>query len=230
MSSIFGHVDLHLLNQHWTLLPEKAILWKNASTLLLSDLHLAKDSHFRKHGFAVPPQMSGQTLSRLSTLLDTLKPERLLLLGDLFHSEANSGLDLFSKWRQDFRSLSMVLVAGNHDILDRQWYHDQHLEVHDVLQEGPFTFQHEPQEDAASYQVCGHLHPAVRISGNARQSLRFPCFWIGQHQTVLPSFGEFTGSKTIRFKKADRVVAIAEGELFLVNGGLNSATGLPGSE
>ena len=39
----------------------------------------------------------------------------------------------------------------------------------------------------------GHLHPACRIHGRGRDSLRLPCFVSDGRQVILPAFGEFTG-------------------------------------
>jgi metallophosphoesterase superfamily enzyme len=50
------------------------------------------------------------------------------------------------------------------------------------------------------------LHPAIRLSGKAKQQLRLPGWWFrSEHQTlVMPNFGTFTGSSTVDVKPADQ--------------------------
>ncbi|MFN9801977.1 MAG: DEAD/DEAH box helicase, partial [Bacteroidota bacterium] len=57
------------------------------------------------------------------------------------------------------------------------------------------------------------LHPAVRMVGPARQSLRLPCFWLGENQSILPAFGEFTGHVLVRPVPGDRIYVVAENEV-----------------
>ncbi|HBS77960.1 MAG TPA: DEAD/DEAH box helicase, partial [Pseudomonas sp.] len=58
---------------------------------------------------------------------------------------------------------------------------------------GPFALQHEPEPHATHHVLAGHLHPAFRLHGRGRQSLRLPCFCIGARLSLLPAFGSFTG-------------------------------------
>ena len=43
------------------------------------------------------------------------------------------------------------------------------------------------------FVLGGHLHPACRIHGRGRDSLRLPCFVSDERQVILPAFDEFTG-------------------------------------
>ena len=45
--------------------------------------------------------------------------------------------------------------------------------------------------------LAGHLHPVVRLNGPGRDSLRTPCFVVGERQIVLPAFGEFVGGSLV---------------------------------
>ena len=64
----------------------------------------------------------------------------------------------------------------------------------------PFALVHEPKPVRGGYALAGHIHPAVRLSGGAGESLRLPCFWFGPRVGVLPSFGAFTGSAVVRLR------------------------------
>ena len=71
-----------------------------------------------------------------------------------------------------------------------------------------------PEIENGDINFFGHLHPAVRLSGTAKQSLRLPCFWLGENFMVMPAFGRFTGAKSIRPEKTDTIYAIGDGEIF----------------
>ena len=202
----------------WQLLPDKAVFWKRQRLLFLSDLHLAKDMHFRKNGIAVPTGMTGKTLKRLGNLIHQYQPERILLLGDLFHSERNNAVEEFATWKKSGTAIKFQLVDGNHDILPESDYKLMGIELlGSEYSIGPFSFRHEPPDNTnLSFTVCGHLHPAARLTGIGKQSLRFPCFWQTSKMFVLPAFGEFTGGKTIHPAADDSVYAIAEGDLYKV--------------
>lgn len=199
------------LEQDFQLLPEHAILWKNTDTLMVSDLHIGKGGHFRKNGVAMPVEVNLENLWKLSGLLMDHKPNRLLLLGDLFHSSFNKEWSQFADMLANFPSLEIILVRGNHDVLPEHHFTKAGIVVVDELEEGPFIFSHEPLEKWDGYNLCGHVHPAVRLKGGGRQQLRVPCFYFGEKQGMLPSFGYFTGSHVIRPKKKDQVFVSAEG-------------------
>jgi len=63
--------------------------------------------------------------------------------------------------------------------------------------------------------LAGHIHPAVRLSGDG-DSVRLPCFWFSPRVGVLPAFGAFTGSATVRPREGDQVFVIADGEIIAV--------------
>ncbi|MCU0336216.1 MAG: ligase-associated DNA damage response endonuclease PdeM [Chitinophagaceae bacterium] len=189
---------------------ERVLYWEETQTLIASDLHLGKTGHFRKHGIAVPQEVLKQDLLRLFALLQHFRPQRLLVVGDFFHSHANKELDWFSRWRADLHWLHILLVRGNHDVLSPAWYQQNNIEVAQHLQEQGLHFWHEPDASLQAPTICGHIHPGIRISGGGRQSLRLPCFYFAPQLCILPAFGVFTGTHPLQPKKADLVFAIAD--------------------
>lgn len=196
------------------------IFWENLNTLLLADLHIGKSGHFRKAGIAIPQSVYKDDLHRLLSQVLFFKAEKLIVVGDLSHSRANRELELFHKWRHDFSSLEIHLTKGNHDVLDEQWYRETEIQVHDSLQIGNFCFVHDPADvkEDGMYYFSGHVHPAVILRGKARQSLRFPCFYFGEQQAVLPAFSRFTGSYTVKPGAGEKAVAIVDNELISFEG------------
>ena len=212
---------LHTIHKHsFWVSPDRSLYWEEENCLVVSDLHLGKTGHFRKSGIAVPQSMYKADLQRLMAQLYFYKCDRLVIVGDLTHSDLNSELDLFLKWRNDFSSLQIDLVKGNHDILDKDWYKDANIHVHELqLAIHDFLFIHDlkalKKTDHASYQYTftGHVHPGVLVKGGAKQSLRFPCFYFAKDHCVLPAFSRFTGTYTVEPLKDETVYAIVENKL-----------------
>lgn len=174
-------VSFKLLNQDLLLLPQKAIYWHQEQALIVADVHLGKVGHFRKAGIAVPRDMEQDDLAMLSDLIDEHKPKKIIFLGDLFHSDLNTDWEWFVLWRKHFPKLELILIRGNHDIINDQLYIDLNVALHDELLIDPFLMLHHPLNDealinAAGYVLCGHIHPGVSLSGKARQHITLPCF------------------------------------------------------
>ena len=54
------------------------------------------------------------------------------------------------------------------------------------------------------FNICGHIHPVVKIPDGRNTSLRLPCYHLRENILTLPSFGSFTGGHVIKPNKADR--------------------------
>lgn len=188
------------------LLPERVIFWKKQEALIVSDLHLGKAGHFRKHGIPVSREIHFTDLKILESLIKSHNPVEVILLGDLFHSFKNNEWDDFLRFIAVFDFVKFILVRGNHDIMDT---YPIELNVIDLLDRPPFSFTHE-KEETEGYNLSGHIHPGLRISGLAREGLTVPCFYFSSNHGVLPAFGQFTGIKKIKPMKGDKVFGIAD--------------------
>ncbi len=208
--------EFSFLDQHLMLHPLRAIFWQEQNTLLLSDLHLGKVAHFRKEGYAVPITAGDENWDKLLHLMLDFKPERVLILGDLFHSSYNREWESFGAFMAQFQQTHFELVLGNHDILSADQYERFGMQPKVYLKEGPFLFTHEPIEDEQLYNLSGHIHPCVWLSGRGRQRLKLPCFYFGQKQGILPAFGAFTGMAKIAVKEADQIFVVAENAVIQV--------------
>lgn len=201
-------------DQAFCLSSERCIYWEEKSMLIASDLHFGKTGHFRKAGIPVPQSVYKEDLQRLFNLIRFFRADRLLVVGDLFHSKANLELEWFRRWRNDHPELSIDLVQGNHDILPASWYEQTDIRViKSHLRIDDFCFQHDPGECGGEwtdqpYLFTGHIHPGVTISGLGKQSLRFPCFYFGSDYCILPAFSRFTGSVSMDTDQAEAVYAI----------------------
>ncbi len=203
----------NVAGQQLFLHPWRAAYWVEGASLLLADLHLGKATHFRRAGIAVPAEVRNVNIDKLIGLLLEFAPERVLFLGDLFHSDYNQEWDEFCGLLVRFPAICFELVKGNHDILDDAAYAMANLVVHEApLACLPFLFSHHPMEAVpeSAYNLAGHIHPSVLLNGRARQRLKLPCFYFGERNGILPAFGAFTGTAPIRPKMGDRVYVVAE--------------------
>lgn len=194
---------------------EKAIFWEKEQLLLISDVHLGKAGHFRKSGVPVPAHVHFGDLVRLSALIKTYEPVRVVFLGDLFHSDYNQDWDHFCDWLERYSSVNFTLIRGNHDILYKIDYINAGIELIDELRLSPFSFTHE-KELSDLYNFSGHLHPSVRLRGQARQSLNLPCFYFSDRHALMPAFGTFTGYVAIEPARSDQVFVVAEKQVIKV--------------
>ncbi|WP_421773924.1 ligase-associated DNA damage response endonuclease PdeM [Gracilimonas sp.] len=204
--------EFRLKEQTFQLLPQKALFWKEQNMLVVSDVHIGKSGHFRKHGIAVPSTVNQSNILRLNKLVEKLEPAKILFLGDLFHSESNIEVEQFKEWRQAHAATEMILTIGNHDLLTGFEYEKMGLNCVNQFQAPPFTFLHDESEnrDSNSYSISGHIHPAVKLKGKGRQSLHVSCFYFGANSALLPAFGSFTGSYRIYPAQNESVFAIVE--------------------
>lgn len=201
--------------------PLHSLYWEEKNTLIISDMHLGKSGHFRKSGIAIPQSVYKADLQRLMSQLYLFKVDRLIITGDLTHSTANKELDLFIKWRKDFSLLKIDLIKGNHDILDDNWYVEADINVFvQKMVEPPFIFIHDlklrqkmEEEERSMYAFTGHMHPAISLRGQGKQSLRFPCFYFTKEYCVLPAFSRFSGTFCVSPEKDETVFAVVENNL-----------------
>lgn len=199
-------------NAQFQLYAQKSLYWEKHQALLLADLHLGKVTHFRRAGIPVPARANDQNIERLLHLIQTAHPQRVIFLGDLFHSHYNTEWEVFGELIRHFSAVSFELVLGNHDVMSALQYERHGIQVYDHLMLDSFLLTHHPLEDipAGCYNLAGHIHPGVQLKGKGRQSVTFPCFYFGKQQGFLPAFGMFTGMARIRPRKTDQVFVIAE--------------------
>jgi DNA ligase-associated metallophosphoesterase len=199
------------------LLPEKALYWPRARTLMVADIHFGKAASFRALGVPVPRGTTRENLSVLDGLLARLDIARIVFLGDFLHAktaQAPATLQAMLGWRERHAELELVLVRGNHD-----WHAGDPSEllrvtmVDEPYEQGPYALCHHPHLESKNFVIAGHVHPVYHLR-TARESLRLPCFIIGERRAILPSFGAFTGGHALIPHATDRVYVVADGLIF----------------
>ncbi len=193
---------------------------ESSGTLIVSDLHLGKGEHFRKHGIAVPAQMIKRNLSKLKKVIERFEPDEVLMLGDAFHSIYNKSWDVFADFVRECAGVEFSLVEGNHDILSSDRYASAGIELLGLVSERhPFLFIHDMIDDPPGHLcvVSGHIHPAIKLYGKGMQSVVLPCFSVSEDHILMPAFGAFTGLAKISPRETDRIFAIADGNVVEVS-------------
>lgn len=99
--------------------PAALIETKETRTLVITDLHIGWEIALSEKGIHVPTQ-APKLLQKLKTLLDTYKPEKLLILGDVKHTVATAELsewqdipDFFNNIKTHVKEIQ--IIRGNHD-------------------------------------------------------------------------------------------------------------------
>jgi putative SbcD/Mre11-related phosphoesterase len=86
---------------------------------VIADLHIGWEMALSERGIYVPSQMP-KLLRKLSDLVSTYKPEKLLILGDVKHTVATAEMgewhdipDFFSELKKQIQEI--LIIRGNHD-------------------------------------------------------------------------------------------------------------------
>ncbi len=214
--------EISLNSQLFSLLPQKALHWQQKDVLAIADLHIGKPETFQKYGFAVPSAPVYEDLKRMSELIREKNPKKVLLLGDIFHGPDGVSDDVVVKLvciRKSF-SGDMLCIGGNHDLYVQRQLSSRDLDwINEKLIIGKCLFSHRPVPAGGRVNVCGHLHPCIRIR-HGQESIKLPCFAVKKDTIVLPSFGTFTGCNEIVPKTGETYYAIAENSVVHVPNGL----------
>lgn len=217
-----------------TLLPDRAVLWPSARTLIVADLHLGKAASFRAGGVPVPEGATQRDLARLTRLIREHDILHLVILGDMLHARAARSaetLGALEDWRAAHPDLDITLIRGNHDRSAGD--PPESLRIRALDEPAPYTcprgsartsalrFAHQPPaaapEDESSI-LCGHVHPAITLSHRSgAASMSAPAFVFTPRVAILPAFGTFTGTARITPRRGDRVFAVGPDDVVEVS-------------
>ncbi len=201
-------LELKIKDQNFVLDSSKALFWIEHSSLIVSDLHIGKAAHFRKNGIPISQKVTENDIAKLKSLIEKYSPTKLILLGDVYHSDSNKEWKLLDDLLCKI-SAEIIFVIGNHD----KYFEPQDIKFKaqfcDIFNCNDFTFSHKNIDIESQFVICGHIHPAYFFRTKGRQSLRLPCFWLQTNNLILPAFSDFTGSYNIKPQKNDRIFALS---------------------
>lgn len=213
-------INLPVLDEEVILLPERAVFRPLNKTLYIADTHWGKAATFRTHHIPLPDGALKQDLQRLSQAINKTDATRVVVLGDLVHSEHSSAddvLDSVLQWRTNYPDLTIQLIKGNHDRKIENLIQQCNIET--LLQppiDDGLLLSHKPIEEQTHYVLCGHLHPTWTVRGGARQEINLPCFMQSKTVFILPAFTQFTGATTYKISQLEHVYVTTSTQVFQV--------------
>jgi uncharacterized protein len=185
--------------------------------LIVADLHLEKATAYAARGQMLPPHDTLETLARLGRLVEEIRPERLVLLGDSFHSPVEA-IGHEGTAHQALTALGMktelLWIAGNHDPVPPLPLPGRHISD---LKLGNLILRHAPDKDS-TLEMVGHLHPVGCLTTRAGRQRR-KCFLVSQTRLLLPAFGALTGGLSVTAPEIARWFPEPDCRAFLLCGG-----------
>ncbi|HZX20108.1 MAG TPA: metallophosphoesterase [archaeon] len=180
-------------------------LWLPKSKILaITDLQLGYEEHLNKQGVFMPRVNYDEILKHLNEILKKVKPEKIIINGDLKHEFGNISEQ---EWREVLKLLAfiggkcneVIIVKGNHDTIVNPIAELKKIKVVDfyVAEKEKILFIHGHKEPAKELLkgiktiIIGHEHPAVVITDGVKRE-KYKCFLRGTYKKkeliVLPSF------------------------------------------
>ncbi len=169
-----------------------ALWYPDAQILTVSDLHLGKSERMaRRTGKLLPPYETLDTLTRLTSDLETTSPKTVICLGDSFDDRlAEAALpDPFrTTLTQMIAGRKWVWIEGNHDPGPTELA-GTHLASYS---HGPLSFRHIADPNAGAGEVSGHYHPKFTLQTKGKSITR-AAFLYDETRLILPAYGTYTG-------------------------------------
>lgn len=206
-------IEIHLGDEPCLLHFGKGIYLPNFRALLVSDLHLGKVGYYQSKGIGIPAGADDVTLEKLQKMIEYYQPEEVIVLGDLFHHRNNRA---FGNWRNFVQAnpgMKFKLIKGNHDPNDNCFIEGKFYSVFHRYLMGQLCLSHEPENismDNQTFNVCGHIHPGIKLKGLAKQTLKLPCFYLKDRQLILPALGDFTGIHLLDPNQAKKIFLVTD--------------------
>ncbi len=190
----WGNASLEMLSSRALLLPQ-------TSELLICDIHLGKGEYFQKNGIPLSNNSDEKNLLRIKNIVKKHNPNKLIILGDLFHSKYSISDSLRKKVEilAETLKIKIELIVGNHDVGCKV----KNITFLDYKRSNNFIFSHEPIGifEEKILNICGHYHPKIYLK-NSTDKLSFRCFALDDKENILylPAFGDLTGGYPCKSK------------------------------
>lgn len=198
-----------------------ALYVQGLDAVVISDLHLGMESLMVDAGTFIPRTQLNQVKEDLEAIVAAVKPEKLIVCGDLKHEFSETTYGEREEVREFVDFLSelveeILLVKGNHDnylIYPVKEYDNVQLEDYFVLDDILFLHGHEIFSDLKTidtdYVLMGHEHPTLALQDKIGVTEKVHCFLYGEmsdgrNLVVLPAFSNFAeGTPMNRIKNTD---------------------------
>ena len=195
------------------LLPSRALFLVETKELLICDVHLGKAEYFQQNGIPLTNNSDENNFSKIKKIVKKHSPEKLIILGDLFHSKFSIDKTLQKKVEDlpIILKTNVELVLGNHDV----GCNIKNIKILNNIKTKNIVFSHEPVNlaEKKTLNICGHYHPKLYLK-NGRDKLSFRCFAMDNKKNILflPAFGDLTGGYSCK-KSFTKWAIISEKEI-----------------
>ena len=176
------------------MLPSRTLFLPQTKELLICDIHLGKADYFQQNGIPLTNNSDQNNFARIKKIVKKYSPQKLLILGDLFHSKYSTDKTLQKKVEDlpEILNTNIELVLGNHDL----GCDINNIKIFDIRKTKNIIFSHKPVNlaDNKTLNICGHYHPKLYLK-NKGDKLSFRCFAMDKKKNTLflPAFGDLTG-------------------------------------
>lgn len=160
--------------------PGGAVLVKDADVMVISDLHLGCEAALEYEGLSLPRVQTRSIEATLRSLLESVRPGRLVVAGDLKH---NFSRNLTQEWDDVTRFVRSI--AGIVDLEVVKGNHDNYLVT--ILRESGITLCAETSfgdvrivhghrgGPVTGPTVMGHIHPALAVKDSVGGTVKVQC-------------------------------------------------------
>lgn len=163
--------------------PRGAAFFPDEGVLAVADLHVGYEAAARQAGAGVPRHELDVLVPLLDALMDTHRPDVVVLNGDVKHAFTRRVLEeaeaVRAVWRRLADRARVVVVEGNHDALLGKMLKD--ADVVRAHRAGNVVFAHGHTAEgverrAGDLLVVGHEHPALALRDEVGVTVRAPAF------------------------------------------------------
>lgn len=198
--------------------PALLVKQEKQKTLAIADLHIGWEMALTQKGIHVPTQ-TPRLLKKLTNLITTYKPDKLLILGDVKHTIASAEIaewhdvpDFFSELRKLILDIS--IIRGNHDgTLEPLLPENIRMLPSTGISMGEVGFFHGHRWPSPALLECrtlvmGHVHPVVALRDPAgfritRQAwVKADCNAAQLHTVLMKKHGKKASEKSDKTRKA----------------------------
>ncbi len=168
--------------------PALLLRHKKERVVVLGDLHIGWEVTLSQQGIHIPSQ-TGKMLQRLRAIIETERPSRLIMLGDVKHSVTGAELEEWRDVPEFFEQLlklvpSVQVILGNHDgnLEPLTPSKVEMLPPSGIALWNRFGLLHghawpSPEILGCETLILGHLHPAVTLRDTLGYRLTKPA-WV----------------------------------------------------
>ncbi len=186
--------------------------------MAVADLHYGFELSQRAAGWLIPFWGMGNIESRLRKLIEEHQPDKLILVGDIVHSNvAQKQAEAFVETLGHLGP-ELILIRGNHDRGLRE------LDLTDSHTCSGYCFNHGHLDWAADesvVEVVGHLHPSWSFNDRAGARLRAPALLQMDKMIVLPAFSPWAAGVRCEIQTPHRLWVCGKKRIFAVEAATN---------